>query len=256
MSIRFSLVLPRRVCAVTTRKRDIFSSILLANYFHWSARLFSLLNRDITFSAFNFGSLLFIVFSSSISTCRTESVNSTTIIIMLTPLGTKEEDETKISTEYYSNHYTPQHHHYYYHPVPFNDDSNNLHHPQTPTLYDASQYYTLSPGYSHSHTNTRLNEEEPIHPVSSVYMPMYHHPHHHYPSEEMLFPPKTLDHQPTSMYDYNHSPMSSMPSNQIFPPRSNYIQPAIETTPCTTSNHAGEYLTSYVSRTASGSVRY
>jgi hypothetical protein len=175
---------------------------------------------------------------------------------MLTPLGTKEDDETKTSTEYYSNHYTPQHHHYYYHPVPFNDDSNNLHHPQTPTLYDSSQYYNLSPGYPHSHTNTRLNEEEPIHPVSSVYMPMYHHPHHHYPSEEMLFPPKTLDHQPTPMYDYNLSPISSMPSNQIFPPHPNYVQPPVEITTCTTSSHVGEYLTSYVSRIALESDRF
>lgn len=170
---------------------------------------------------------------------------------MLTPLTTKDEDETKISSEYYPTHYTPQHHQYYYHPVTFNDDSNNLHHPQTPNLYDPSQYYTLSPGYSHSQVNTRLNDEEPTNQLSStMYMPIYpsqhHHRHHYSSSDEMIFPSKTVDHQPTTIYDYNLSPVSTIPPNQLFHQHQNYIPTTIEQTPCTTSN-AGDYLAPYVS---------
>jgi hypothetical protein len=164
---------------------------------------------------------------------------------MLTPLTTKDDDETKISSEYYSTHYTPQHHHYYYHPVSFTDDSNNLPHPQTPSLYDPTQYYTLSPGYSHPQPNTRMNEDESNNQISSsMYMPIYHHHRHHYSPEEMLFPAKTSDPQPTTIYDYNLSPI---PSNQIFQQHQNYIQTPGEQTACSTSN-GGEYLTPYVSK--------
>jgi hypothetical protein len=170
---------------------------------------------------------------------------------MLTPLTTKDEDESKISSEYYSTHYTPQHHHYYYHPpVSFNDDSNNHHHSQTSNLYDPTQYYTLSPpGYSHPQTNTRINEDDSNNPISSsIYMPIYHphHPHnhrHHYSPDEILFPQKPTDQQSTPIYDYNLSPI---PSNQIFHQHQNYIQTPVEQTACSTSN-GGEYLTPYVS---------
>jgi hypothetical protein len=170
---------------------------------------------------------------------------------MLTPLATKDDDETKISSEYYSTHYTPQHHHYYYHPVSFTDDSNNLHHSQTPNLYDSTQYYTLSPGYSHSQATTRINEEDSNNQVSSsIYMPIYHHhhnPRHHYSPEEMLFSQKTIDQQSTSIYDYNLSPIPTIPSNQIFHQHQNYIPTPVEQTACSTSN-SGEYLTPYVSK--------
>ena len=172
---------------------------------------------------------------------------------MLTPLGTKEEDETKISSEYYSTHYTPQHHHYYYHPVSFNDDSNNLHHPQTPNVYDPAQYYTLSPSYSHPSTNIRVNEDDSNNQITStMYMPIYphhrhhHHPHHHYSPEEMLFQQKAQDQQPTTIYDYNLSPVPTIPSNQIFHQHQNYIQTPEQQTACSTSN-SGEYSTPYVS---------
>jgi hypothetical protein len=156
---------------------------------------------------------------------------------MLTPLATKEEDETKIPSEYYSAHYTPQHH-YYYHPVPFTDDANNLHHPQTPSLYDPTQYYTISPGYSHPQTNPRINEDNSNNQISSsIYMPVYRH---HYSPEEMLFTQKTSDQQSTSMYDYNLSP------NQMFHQHTNYVQTPAEQTACSTSN-GGDYLTPYVS---------
>lgn len=165
---------------------------------------------------------------------------------MLTPLATKDEDETKISSEYYSQHYTPQHHHYYYHPVTFNDDTNNPHHSQTPNLYDPTQYYTLSPGYSHPSTNSRLNEDDSNpHISSSMYMPIYHHHHrHHYSPDEMLYSQKTSDQPPTPIYDYNLSPI---PTNQIFHQHQNYIQTPIEQTVCSTSN-GGEYLPPYVSQ--------
>ncbi|CAF3578108.1 unnamed protein product [Adineta steineri] len=167
---------------------------------------------------------------------------------MLTPLATKEDDETKISTEYYSTHYTPQRHHYYYHPVPFNDDSNNIHHPHTPNLYDPTQYCTLSPGYSHPQTTVRINEDDSNNQVSSgVYMPVYHHHHHHrhhYSPEEILFSQKSSDQQPISMYDYNLSPIPTIPSNQMFHQHSNYVQTPAEQTACSTSN-VGDYLTPY-----------
>ena len=166
---------------------------------------------------------------------------------MLTPLATKEEDETKTSSEYYSTHYTPQHHHYYYHPIPFTDDSNNLYHPQTPSLYDPAQYYTLSPGYTHSQPTARVNEEDSNNQVtSSIHMPIYHHHRHHYSPEEMLFPQKTSEQPPAPMYDYNLSPIPTLPSNQIFHQHSNYAQTPAEQTACSTSN-GGDYLTSYVS---------
>jgi hypothetical protein len=170
---------------------------------------------------------------------------------MLTPLATKDEDEPKISSEYYSTHYTPQHHHYYYHPVSFNDDSNNLHHAQTPNVYDPTQYYTLSPNYSHPQTTIRINEDDSNNQISSsMYMPIYpHHRHHHYSTEEMLLPQKTVDQQPTTtIYDYNLSPVSTIPSNQIFHQQhQNYIQTPGEQTACSTSN-SGEYPTPYVNR--------
>lgn len=181
---------------------------------------------------------------------------------MLTPLATKDEDETKISSEYYPNHYTPQHHQYYYHHVSFNDDSNHLHHSQTANLYEPSPYYTLSPGYSHSHVNTRVNEDDSNNQISStMYMPIYppvpppppppaHHPHprHHYsPPDEMIFPSKTVDQQSTTIYDYNLSPVSTHPSNQIFHQHQNYLPTSIEQTACSTSN-TGDYLAPYVSR--------
>ena len=165
---------------------------------------------------------------------------------MLTPLATKDDDDAvaqKTSADYYPTHYTPQHHHYYYHPVPFNDDSNNLHHPQTPSLYDATQYYAFSPGYSHPPAHLRAHEDDANNAMSSsIYMPVYQPPHP-YPPEEMLFPQKTSDQQPATMYDYNLSPV---PSNQIFHQHANYMQPPIEQTHCTTSN-GGEYLSPYVS---------
>jgi hypothetical protein len=170
---------------------------------------------------------------------------------MLTPLATKDEDETKISSEYYSTHYTPHPHHYYYHPISFTDDSNNLHHPQTPTIYDPTQYYTLSPGYTHPQPNTRITEDDSNNQVSSsIYMPIYHHHHRqHYSPEDMLYSQKTTtsDEQPTSIYDYNLSPISTIPSNQIFHQHQNYIQTPVEQTACSTSN-TGEYFTPYVSK--------
>jgi hypothetical protein len=187
-------------------------------------------------------------------------VNSSTttviiVVIMLTPLGTKEDDETKTSSDYYPTHYTPQqHHHYYYHSIPFNDDSNHHHHPQqqqqhsqTSTLYDTTQYYNISPVYSHSQTNARSHDDDTIHPTSSVYMPVYHHPHH-YTSEELSLPSKPIDHPPTPMYDYNLSPVSSMPTSQVFHSHTGYIQAHVEQTHCTTSITAGDYLSSYVRR--------
>lgn len=181
---------------------------------------------------------------------------------MLTPLATKDEDETKIPSEYYPTHYTPQHHQYYYHPVTFNDESNNLHHSQTPNLYDPSQYYTLSPGYSHSQVNTRTNEDESNNQLSStMYMPIYpsqhphhHHHRHHYSSDEMIFPSKTVDQQPTAIYDYNLSPVSTIPPNQLFHQHQNYIPTTLEQTACTTSN-IGDYLAPYVSH-ISDTFRY
>ncbi len=167
---------------------------------------------------------------------------------MLTPLATKEDDETKTSLEYYSTHYTPpQHHHYYYQPVSCNDDSNNLHHSQTPSVYDPTQYYTLSPGYSHPQTTTRINEDDSNNQVSSaIYMPVYHHHHrHHYSPEEILFPQKTSDQQSTSIYDYSLSPIPSIPSNQMFHQLPNYVQTPLEQTACSTSN-TGDYLIPYV----------
>ena len=157
---------------------------------------------------------------------------------MLTPLTTKDEDETKISSEYYSTHYTPPQQHYYYHhhhqPVSFTDESNNLHHhhPQTPNLYDPTQYYTLSPGYAQ--TNLRITEED----SNPIYMPLYHH-RHHYSPEEILFTSKTSEQQSSSIYDYTLSP------NQIFHQHTNYAQTPVEQTPCSTSN-GGDYLTPYV----------
>lgn len=165
---------------------------------------------------------------------------------MLTPLATKEDDETKISSEYYSAHYTPQHHHYYYHPVPFNDESNNLHHSQTPSFYDSTQYYTLSPGYAHPQPNTRINEDDSNNQgSSSIYMPLYHHPRHPYASEDMLFSQKPADQQPPPIYDYNLSPIPTISSNQMFHPHANYPQTSVEQTACSTSN-VGDYLTPYV----------
>ncbi|CAF1181352.1 unnamed protein product [Adineta ricciae] len=169
---------------------------------------------------------------------------------MLTPLATKEEDETKLSSEYYSPHYAPQHHHYYYHPIPFNDDSNNLHHPQTPSVYDPTQYYALSPGYSQSQSTapTRLNEDDPNNQLSStIYMPIYHHHHHHrhqYSPDEIIYPQKSVDQQSASIYDYNLSPIPPIPPNQIFHQHPNYMQTSVEQTPCSTSN-SGDYLTPY-----------
>ena len=153
---------------------------------------------------------------------------------MLTPLTTKDDDDIKISPDYYSPHYTPQSHHYYYHPGTFNDDSNNLHHPQTPNLYDPAQYYTLSPGYSHPQGPTRMNEEDS---TPSMYMPVYHR--HHYSPEEMVFSQKPIDQQSPTIYDYNLSP------NQVFHQHQSYIPTPTEQTPCSTST-GGEYLTPYV----------
>ncbi|CAF3437991.1 unnamed protein product [Rotaria socialis] len=163
---------------------------------------------------------------------------------MLTPLATKEDDETKVPSEYYSTHYTPQHHHYCYHPVPFNDESNNLHHSQTSSFYESSQYYTLSPGYSHPQTNTRINEEDSNNQgSSSIYLPLYHN-RHPYSSEDMLFTQKLSDQQSTPIYDYNLSPIPSLQSNQMFHSHPNYVQTTAEQTVCSTST-GGDYLTPY-----------
>lgn len=169
---------------------------------------------------------------------------------MLTPLATKDDDETKISSEYYSTHYTPHPHHYYYHSIPFNDESNNLQHSQQTNLYETTPYYTLSPGYSHPQAQTRIHEEDSNNQrSSSIYMPMYHHHHHRHPysSEEMLYPQKPLDPQPTPIYDYNLSPIPTIQSSQMFQQHPSYIQTPVEQTACSTSN-VGDYLTPYVSQ--------
>jgi hypothetical protein len=169
---------------------------------------------------------------------------------MLTPLATKEEDETKISSEYYSTHYTPQHHYYYHHhhhPVSFTDDTNNLHPPQTPSVYDPTQYYTLSPGYSQPNSRI-INEDDSNNQISSsIYMPIYHHHHRHphYSPEDMLFTQKTSEQQ----YEYNLSP------NQMFHQHTNYIQTPGEQTVCSTSN-GGDYLTPYVSEIISNPNKF
>jgi hypothetical protein len=169
---------------------------------------------------------------------------------MLTPLATKEEDESKTSTDYYSTHFTPQHHHYYYHPVPFSEDPNHLHHPQTPSVYDPTQYYALSPSYSHPQSTPRINEDDANNQLSSaIYMPVYHHHHrHHYSPEEILFPQKPADQQQAPMYDYNLSPIQTIPSNPMFHQHPSYMQTPLEQTACSTSN-GGDYLTPYVSET-------
>jgi hypothetical protein len=156
---------------------------------------------------------------------------------MLTPLGTKEDDDSKTSTEYY---YTQQQqHHHYYCPVPFNDESNNLH----PSIYDTNQYYS---GYLHQQIHNHVNEEDSNNQIpSSVYIPTYHY-HPHYSPEghttEMLYSKKASD---PPVYDYNLSPV---PTNPVFHQQhSNYVQPSIDQANCTTSNSA-DYLRPYVSQ--------
>ena len=241
-------------CDLSTRKEKrknlVFSVFLLVHNCYWLlyfSFLLSFLSRYTLFF-FNFCSLLFIIFCPSISTCHIESVNSTT---MLTPLATKEEDEAKISSEYYSTHYTTPYHHYYYHPVPFNNEPNNIHHTQTPNRYDPTQYYTLSPSYSHPQATIRIDEEDSNNRASSSFsssicMPIYHHYHHHRCSpEEMLFTQKTLDPPENPIYDYNVSPIATVQSNQMFHQHTNYVQTLMEQKVCSTSNN-GDYSSPYV----------
>ena len=165
----------------------------------------------------------------------------------------KEENETKTSSEYYSTHYNPQQQHYYYHPVQYNNESNNFHHMQTSNPYDPTQYYSFSSGYSHPQgSNVRSSDDESNQPElsSSVCTPIYHHHHYHhhphYPPDEMLFNQKTpVEHQ-NSIYDYKLSPMSTIPSNQMFHQHQDYIPTSMEQTACSTSN-SRDYLSVHVS---------
>jgi len=235
------------IYSLRTRRREarITFFFSLACNFHWLIRLIFL---SLIFSVI-LSCHISVHSYSSIITCRIKSVNSsTTSSIMLTPQTTKDDDETKISSEYYSNPYQTSTHHYYYHPhhhpVTFNDESTNLHQSQTSNLYDSNQYYTFSPNYSQP-VNQRLNDDESTNQLpSSMYMPIYPPRHHHYPSDDMLFPPKANDSQTTTIYDYNLSPI---PSNQVFHQHQTYLQTPIEQTPCSTSN-GGEYLTPYVNQ--------
>jgi hypothetical protein len=166
---------------------------------------------------------------------------------MLTPLGTKEDDSSKTSTEYY---YPQQQSHQYYCPIPFNDDSNNLHH-YRPSIYETNHYYTLSPTYLHQQINNHSNEvDSNNHGSSTVYVPSYHHPQQHYSPEEhvneVLYSRKPSNHQLTSSYDYNLSPVPALPTNPIFHQQLSYTQTPIEQANCSTSNSA-DYLTAYVS---------
>ncbi|CAF0830498.1 unnamed protein product [Adineta steineri] len=123
---------------------------------------------------------------------------------MLTPLDTRD-DVSKIPTEYY---YTHQQSHPYYCSLPFNDNSNNLHH-YRPSIYETNHYYPLS---NQVNSNTQVS--------STVYRPNYHQD---YSSEE--HGNEIVYSQKPSTYNHNlSSSIPTLPSNVTFQQHSSFVQ--------------------------------
>lgn len=131
---------------------------------------------------------------------------------MLTPLGTKEDDEQHQTSP--TNYYYPSTSQHYYCPVPYPNESYSY--------------------YSHSHPHHQVVEEDFNHPPTSS--SSYYTTNYHYPTDETFYSQQKI--QPiTPTYDYNVSPVSS---NTVFHPTPSYLPSPME-------QNNNEYPSPYVS---------